>query len=314
MFSLCANIGANTGEILCDVSRGILKKSFIYNDVFGSSQYADSDTFLAALVNASKKSKYASDKLFPLPEVQDIADKSEANKEGTLGLGFKTVLLEGKPAYEIKGFAGNALLKQLRKFNNQTIRIFEFDSNNNFWGTKSGTDFMGFKAKVFFTGGKIATGQNVEEGIVTCTIAFLDTTEYFDNAYYMPITGNITSVVGLKDVELYEAAANASNAFKIGGRIATSQIGNYINLQEKYGAELADDALWVATVVATGAALTITSVANDTTNKRWTVTFDATEFGALAGGAKIKLNLAAPEVLDANDVSGIEGIEFTIDK
>ena len=57
----------------------------------------------------------------------------------SVNLGFKTVLLEGKPGYKVKLFAGADLLKRLRTFNNQTIRVIEYDSNGVFWGPTSTT-------------------------------------------------------------------------------------------------------------------------------------------------------------------------------
>jgi hypothetical protein len=306
-FSLCSNSGANTGEILCDVSRGVLKKIFIFNDGFNSTDYATATSFLAALVSGSKLSKLASGKVFPIPEAQDIQDASEANKEGSLGLGFKAILLEGKPAYKVKVFAGNSVAKQLRKFNNQTVRILEYDANDHIWGTKSGSNFVGFKAKLFFTGGKIATGQNVEEGVIEFTVSILSTSEYFDSAYYMPIDGDIEDVSGLNDVNL-SFVSKASNAYKFAVKVPTSQIGGSINVYDSFDDELAVTGAWQAfTGASFSTPLTLTSVAKDTVNKCWTVTFDSTLFTALSAGASIKVSLVAPEALDALSVVGIEG-------
>jgi hypothetical protein len=200
--SLCSSSVSNTGELGCDKSRGVLKKLFIFNGAVASADYADEATFFAKLVANSKLSKSDSNKVFVLNEAQDVADASEANKEGTLGLGFKTTLIEGKPGYKVKIFAGGDLLKRLRTFNNQTVRVVEYDSNNIAWNTKSGTSAIGFQAKLFFTGNKIATGQNVEEGIVEFTVAILSTSEYFDNAYWTNLAGhNVEDIKPLIDAQ-----------------------------------------------------------------------------------------------------------------
>src|SRR5690349_7199970 len=131
--SLCSSSVNNTGELACDKSRGIGKKFFIFNGSFDSSDYADEEAFFDALVANSKLSKSDSDKVFVLNEVQEISDASESDKEGSLGLGYKTILQEGRPAYRAKFFGGGDLLKRLRTFNNQTVRFIEFDSNNVAW-------------------------------------------------------------------------------------------------------------------------------------------------------------------------------------
>jgi hypothetical protein len=310
-FSLCSLSNANTGLIDCDISRGVLKQLFIFNGEIAEADYADTDTLLAQLVENSKLSKSAANKIFPLPEVQEVSDKSEANKEGSLGLGFKTVLLEGKPAYEMKVFAGSTLAKAMRKFNNQTVGILEYDANGRVWGTKSGTDFTGFQAKIFVTSPKMATGQNVEEGISVITVSFLSTSEYNDNAYYMPIDGNIADVVGLLDVKS-TYVSNVANVHKVKFTVPTSQIGGEINLGDLFPSDLADAALFSAKTGATyGTTLAITSVTYDSATKSYVFTFDSTAYTALTIGDKIKLIPDGPEILDAADVTGVE-IEFII--
>jgi hypothetical protein len=313
--NLCSQVGANTGEVLCDKSRSITKKLFIFNGSVLAAGYVDSDTFLAGLATKSRLSKFATEKIFPLPEVQEIADTSEANTEGTMGLGFKTVLREGKPSYSYKFFAGASLLKQLRKFNNSTVRVMEYDTNGNMWFTTSGSTILGYRAKLFFTGGKAATGAAVEEGVVTLTLSILDTTEYLDNAKFMPIEGNINDIEGLLDVDLSEPTAHVSNAHKIKVQADTSQANLKIDFYDDYSTLLASASLWEAFTGATfSTPLTITSVAADAANKAFTVTFDNTAYTALSAGAKIKLNLKAPDVLAAADVTGIEGIAVTLTK
>jgi hypothetical protein len=219
------------------------------------------------------------------------------------------------PGYSVKFFGGNALLKQLRRFNNSTIRFVEYDSSGNMWGTLSGTTFLGYRAKLFFTGGDAPTGTAVEEGVIDMTISVLDTTEYRDNAVFMPITGNVNDIVGLLDVTLSEASVHVANAYKILVQVPTSQANLKINFFDDYSTLLASASLWEAfTGVGFGTPLTLTSVAADAPNKAFTITFDNTTYTALPAGAKIKLNLKAPETLAAADVTGIEGNYITLTK
>ena len=311
-YSLCGKSVANTGELACDKSRGVLKKLFIFNGSIGANDYADETTFMNKLIANSKLSKEDSDKIFVLNEAQDLADASDANKDGSLNLGFKTVLLEGKPGYTIKFFAGGDLLKRLRKFNNQTVRVLEYDANGVVWGTKSGGAFKGFQAKLFFTGNKIATGQNVEEGVVTLSVSILSTTEYFDNNYWMETAGNVDDIQSLMDVTM-NVISVASNVFKIGLNILGSDLKGAYNIWGDYGAAIAA-LTFTAKSGAAGAALIITSVAADDTLEALTVTFDATAFAALASGTVITLIPPTPATLDTADVPNTEIIPLSIIK
>lgn len=312
-YSLCGSSVDNTGQQACDKAKGVLQQLFIFNGTIGSANYASAALFFAALVANSKLTKSATNKVFPLPTIQEIADSSEANKEGSLNLGFKTVLLEGKPGYKIKFFGGADLLKRCKTFDNQTVRIIEYDANGVFWGTKSGTNFIGYEAKLFFTGGKVATGQNVEEGVIECSVSILSASEYFKNSYWMESTGNVSDITPLIDVELY-AISHVTNVWKIGMQIAGSNLVGPYNIYDENGAAIAAQTFTAGTGTNYGTALAVTSVAADPTLKCLTVTFDSTAYGALASGAQIKLIPPTPAVLDAADITETELISVILTK
>lgn len=314
--SLCSTSVDNTGELACDKSRGVLKKLFIFNGTIPSASYADTQTFFDQLVTNSKLSKSATDKLFVLNEVQEITDSSEANKEGTLNLGFKATLQEGRPSYKAKVFAGGDLLKRLRTFNNQTIRILEYDANGVVWGTKSGTNFIGFQAKIFVSGNKIATGQNVEEGVVEITVSILSVSEYFDNAYWMetPSTANIEDVKPLVDAQL-EYVSHVSNVLKYSLKIPGSNLMEDYDVLDDYGNTIATmDAQFAGssgTTTAVGTALTITSITYDSATSTLVVTYDSTEYTAVGVSSYIRLSGPTPAQLDTADVVNLEILSVT---
>src|SRR5882724_429092 len=261
--SLCSLGLQNTGDLSCGPSRGILKKLSIFNGVLDATDYADEATLFNNLVTNSKLSKKDPNKVFILQEAQDIVDNSCANKEGTLGLGFKTTLLEGLPSYTIKIFASADELKRLRAMNNKTVRVFEHDANGLQWGTKSGANYKGFQAKLFFSGNRLATGQNVEEGVVVVTISILSVSEYLDNAYYANLSAfNIEDIKGLLDAQLRKIS-NASNVYKIAVEILGSNIVGPYNLYDDYSTLLAALSFTAGTGANYGTSLAITSVALD---------------------------------------------------
>lgn len=310
-YSLCGKSVANTGELACDKSRGVLQNILIFNGSIDSADYADEATFTAKLSALSKLSKDDSNKLFLLNEVQNLEDSSEANKEGSLNLGFKAILAEGKPGYKIKIFAGGDLLKRLRKFNNQTVRVLEYDKNGVVWGTKSGSLFKGFQAKLFFVGNKIATGQNVEEGVVEITVSILSTTEYFDNNYWAETSG--LQMSSLMDVTMIQKS-NVDNVYKIGLQIEGSNLEGAYDIWADYGSAISGTTFTAKTGVDFSTDLPVTSVAADSATGAMTVTFDTTAYTALAAGAKIKLVPPTPTVLDAADVPDTEIIPLIITK
>lgn len=310
--SLCSSSVANTGELACDKSRGILKKLFIFNGAIEAADYTDEAELFAKLVSNSKLPKSDSNKIFVINEAQDIADASEANTEGSLGLGFKAIIREGRPAYTIKIFAGADLLKRLRTWNNQTVRFLEWDANSTIWGTKSGTSFKGFQGKMFFSGGKLASGQNVEEGIVTLTLSILSTSEYFDNPYWAALTGNIEDIKPLIDVEM-AFVSNSSNVHQISMKIPGSNLIEDFNIYDDYMDAI--DALTFTAKSGAGdpaTALAITSIVKNPTLKTLAVTYDSSAYTSATGN--IKLIPPTPATCDAADITGIEILEVTYAK
>lgn len=310
--SLCAATVANTGAIQCDIAPGIPVAIFIWNDIQPITAVQGSQ-FQPFLENAAQLSKSAAGKLFLFPIIQDVADKTQSNKTGTLNLGFSTILLEGKPDYEFKVFAGQSLVPQLRKFNNQNVKILILDNHNRVWGVASGSNFTGAQVKMFTTGIGFATGQAVDEGVVTISVSYLIAAELNDAAAYGQIT-SFSNILGLIDANV-GFISNIANVYKIGITIPTAQIGQTINLGNNYSTLLANAALWVAyTGNNFATTLAITSVAYDATIGAWTVTFDSTAFGALAVGTKIQLGLVAPPTLNAANITGIEGVVTILTK
>jgi len=312
--SLCSTSVANTGELACDKSKGVLQKLFLFNGAIAEADYTTAQECFDKLVANSKLSKSDGNKVFVLNEVQEITRNSEANTEGTLGLGFKTIIREGRPAYTAKIFGGADLLSRLRTFNNQTVRIMEYDANGVLWGTISGTDFKGYQAKIFFSGGEVATGQNVEEGVIDVQVSILSVSEYKNNPVYVaiPDTANIEDVKALTDVTL-AFVSNSSNVHQISMKIPGANLIEDYNIYDDYMDAI--DALTFTALSGAGTpatALAITSIVKNATLSTLAVTYDSTAYTAATGN--IKLVPPTPTVLDAADVTGIELLSVTYAK
>lgn len=311
--SMCSTSLENTGELACDKSRGVAKKFLVYNGTLTSGDLADAATLFAAIVAKSKLTKTAAEKVFVLNEVQDVQRNAEQNVTGTLGLGFSQILREGRPAYTAKIFGGADLLKRLRQMNNQTVRVLEIDANDVLWGYKSGTTVRGFQAKLFFSGNMLATGQNVEEGVIDVGISIQSTSEYFGSAVWEDFGGyNIEDIKALIDVPLAFVSA-ASNVHQISMKVADSNMTSDYNIYDDFGTLIATlDAQFSATSSEDGA-LTITSITANSTLKTLAVTYDSTAYSAIGAGT-ITLTPPTPAQLDAADVTNVELVAVTYTK
>jgi len=312
-YSLCGTSVDNLGQQDCDKSKGVLQKVAIDLGIIAAGELVSPATFHARMVAKSKLTKSDSQKVFVLPEVQEITDASEANKEGSLNLGLKTVLMEGKPAYKFKFIGGADLLKRCKTFDNQIVRIREFDANGVWWGTKINGDSKGYLAKLFFTGGKLATGQNLEEGVIECSVSILSASEYFKNSYWVETSSseNIEDIVSLLDVKL-EYVSHVSNVLKYSMKIYGSNATGPYSIGPQVGVEIA--ALAASFSAKSGAgipatALAITSMAYDATNDLLAVTYDSTAYGTATGN--ILLTPPTPAQLDAGDVTETELLAIT---
>jgi hypothetical protein len=265
--SILGSNASNVGLILGDVSKGVIKNIAIFGGKIAAANYADASTLETFLAAASKKARSDDGKLYWLPEVQNFEDRSEQNTTGALNLGPTVMLKEGKKGYEIRVDGTSEFCKQLRKWNNKTIAILEYDSNGKLWGRRSGTDFYGYTAKIFTNQMGVASGQAPEEGIVTFTISFMSSTEYGDYSKCLNLTSVDTSIFRVQnDAPFTVGASNVSNVYKLNWRIELGEIGKYYDILEKFATEIGtDDSLFEAhTGTNYGTSLAITSVRSQT--------------------------------------------------
>lgn len=307
--SLVSTVAGNTGGISGDKKRGIPKRILIGGAAFTSSDYASSTAFDTALTAKVNLATGNSQKLYPSPEIQGVSDKTEANKESTLGsFGPKITLIEGRPAYEMDIIAGVQQEKFLRKFNGQNVPVFIVEGDGTVWGKQSGTQFIGADCLVYYTPHKYGDGSNGQTGKLS--ISFVSVADLYDSAQFVASSVGMT-VNGLNDVTISEYAAHVSNVHKIKLTIPTASPSTTLNVYDSYSTELADLTLWTAFTGATfTTALAITGVAANSANKGFDITFDSTAYTALSAGASIKINLATPDILNGptKNVTRIEGV------
>lgn len=316
VLSLCPKVGANTGPIACDVNRGMPQVMIIGGKTFAPADYATSDTFQAAFLEAITLGNSDSNKLYPFPEIVNVVNNTEADTTGTTGTGVVLKLRDGRPAYTFGVLVGSNLEKQLRKFDGATVPVFIFDDKSNVWGSVDAAgNFKGNRARIGVTGKPFDDGNSIDTAYTTVTVSFISLKQFVDFAAFVNTDFDASELEGLYDIAILEAAAHASNVYKLSPEYVNSQLGANLKMYDQYEDELAVAALWKAF---SGASLTtplaITSVAKDTALGAYTVTLDTTAYAALPALSKIKITLDEPPALKAGGVIGIEAVPLIVTK
>ncbi len=311
MFSLCGSTGNNTGAIDCDPKRGLPKGIVLGSGSFNSTDYATSASFQAAFVAKMKLATGNAQKLYPFPEIQGTNDKTDANKEGSLGYGLKFILLKGKPAYEFDMVPGTAQEQEMLKWHNKDVPVFVFDDASQVWGKKDTSgNYVGAKCKISVTAKPFEDGQNPKATKVT--ISYINTDDFEKNAWAAQTSFSIGDLIGLVDAVLSEISAHTTNVFHITADIVTTLLGKSLKVFDYFAALMANAANWSVIVDATGVTHTITSVAQNTGGKGWDLTLDNTQYTALSAGAKLRFAFADPTTLDTAGVTGVETPNYLI--
>jgi hypothetical protein len=303
--SLCGLIGANTGVIDCDVTRGNPATILFGSAIFTSSDYASNTTLKTAFLDRMKRTTGDSQKLFALPVIQGVADKTVAAKYGTYGYGLETKLLRSRPAYEFDVLAGSQLETSLIKFDGKTVPVLIFDNQSQIWGKLDpNKNFIGCKCLVGVEPRPHGDANAAKSTKIT--ISFVDGADFVENAAVFQSTFTSSDLVGLKDVYMSEPSAHASNVFKIKLKIKTNIINGDLDIYDDYAALIQPLTFTAFSGATFATSLPVTTVALDAANKALTVTLDSTAFTALSAGAQVKFVAPTPAVLDAAGVTGIE--------
>lgn len=311
MFSICGSVGNNTGAIDCDVKRGLPKGIVLGSAAFTSSDYATPASLQTSFIAKLKLATGNASKLYSFPEIQGVSDKTDANKEGSLGYGLKFILLKGKPAYEFDMVPGTAQEQEMLKWHNKDVPVFVFDDASQIWGKlDTSNNFVGAKCKISVTAKGFEDAQNPKATKVV--ISYINTDDFEKNGACAQTTFGIGDLVNLVDAILSEISAHTTNVFHITADILTTIVGKKLKVFDYFAAAMAAVGNWSVIVDATGVVHTITSVAQNASGKGWDLTLDNTQYTALAALAKLRFSFADPTTLDTAGVTGVETPNYLI--
>ena len=302
--TLCGTqVGANTGSIGCDFTRGLPKIIMLGSATFAPGDYADTATMDAAILGKLKLPTGSSQKLYPFPAIQGTTDQTEAAKFGNSGYGLRTKMAPSVPAYEFQVIAGSTLEKKLKAFDGVNTPLLIYDDKGQIWGAMNGTNYGGSVWQVSVEPHAYGDGQNQKFTLIN--ISLVEAADFVENAYAYKTSLNASSFRGLKDGQLVELS-HVTNVYKIKVKIPVSGLNQDLDVWDDYGALIAALTFTAGTGANYATPLAITSVAADNTLKALTVTFDSSAFTALASLAKIRLSSPLPAVLDAAGVTQLE--------
>ena len=314
--NLCSSVGGNTGGIGCEGKRKVPRKILAGSKQFPFSEYATPELLQAAILASINQPNGSDSKLFPFPEIGEVAETSTESTTGALALGNTRRLKKGIPGYTYTVEIGWYEYQKLLAFDGQTVPVFTFDDANQMWGyravmatpnTVNTNVWKGEMAYITVQGSGFEDGANAASGQATISVSYKSVDDFEKRGTYA-ILKNLAAgdMVGLQDVMLYEPSVHVSNVHKIAISIPLPVLGQDLNLYDQYGAILAGLTWAAATGANYGTPLTITSVTVDATNKCLTFTFDSTAYTALASNTKIRITPPTVSVLAGANMVGYE--------
>jgi len=290
----CLASSGNTGFGQCftdiGMPRGVL---FVPKGaVYSTSDIATLKAAIEAGIMADSKTQ----RIYPLNNLIDVKDNTEAPVIQTFNTGAKSVVRNGfydlTLQWENGGFC---VLYALLKSQGQNSPFLIYTDKGLLIGTDAGTADIPEQMKginpnlVYVNMFKFSDGTKVTEYSVTLNfeptqinqgIAFVDFNQDGGLSY-------LSGLSGLQNVTLKQLAAPTSTVIKIGALTACGSV----NLHDVFASELAKPAAWIVKNAANGGAITVSAVADDTADGGWSLTLTS------ATGLTVNVSLAGPTEL-----------------
>jgi hypothetical protein len=299
----------NVGVPLCDLSKKKIK-GVIFADKgvsFSGSEIASSSAFIEAV--KTKTTAARGGRVYPIWDINNFEDNTGDPATGGVGnLTTATIVVsDAVPSFSFGYNGSEARMKRMSAMAAASLDIFFVDEQFAVFGTEDSEGvFGGYSVlQAYHDTSKFIVADAVNQYRFRVTLGSI--AEYRDQSHYVLTNVGILAAKGLVNVTLSKAS-NSTNVYKID---AIADGGT--NFAELHGTAVAAMA-WTAKNLQTSAALTVTSIAYDSTLKCFTVTIDATAYGQLASGDKFQLSGPSAATLSAGSVKPFEMLSLTITK
>lgn len=304
----CQPAGGNTGVGDCSLEISKIVGFFLVSKDFALSvaNLADNASLQAALIAAATADNQT-ERIYPVHGLVEIADNTADPTEQTFGYGPSVIVQDGPYNWTFPFLRGGICLSNaLKKFNGSSIRVIFYDSNGTLFGWRVGDDLRGVPLTQFYSNpwrpntGSATMVTNVRMSFnpiyINEQLGFVKVTDFA-----------LESIEGLQNIAIKQAGVQAKPVYKV--KLFAGCAGT--DIYDQYSTEFADPDMWVATNKATGADITIISVAIDANIKGFTIILSSSDTDYPAVGS-ILLKLAPVSDLVAGGITGFEGLSLTI--
>lgn len=300
---ILTTLGTNTGKTVGDVRMGRPKHLLLTRGKeFTADQIADSASFQTALAEAMLEARTSNSKVFLFSNFREAEDNTGDPQMGTLSDGYEEVLNEVVPKYTFRQVLGAAQTQSIVDFNGWQEKIYVIDDKNQLWFIHTSTSgAKGYSVGHLYTNPpRFGNSGNINTNVTRLTFGSVE--EFKSNTGVLKLDFSVEDLANIVDVQLSEVGAASGYVFKIGAKYKYAGV----NVFSDFATALEQSDAWKATRMDTGADVTISAVADNTTTKGWDVTLASTP--TIAVGTKIKIELQAPSLL-AGLTTPVEGIE-----
>jgi hypothetical protein len=298
----------NAGVPLCDLAKGKFKGVILMDRgvVFTPAECASVATFIAAV--KTKTTAARGGRVYPIWDINNFEDNTGDPSTGGIGnLSTATIVTsDAVPTFRLGYNGSEARLKRMALMAGASLDALFVDDKFAVYGTAKGDDLGGYSVlQAYHDTSKFIVADAVNQYSFRLTLGSI--AEYRDLSRYVVTNSGIIAAVALINVQMKELS-HASNVYKI-KMIADGGT----DLEPIHGAAIAG-LTFTARNVQTGAAFTVTSVADDTALDALTVTLDSTAYTALASGDKVEILGPTAAALAAAGVKPFEFISVIITK
>jgi len=300
----------NVGVPPCDLAKKKIK-GVIFADKGVTFSGADVAS-VAAFIDAVKTKTTAArgSRVYPIWDLINFEDNTGDPSTGSIGnLTTATIVTsDAVPTFSFGYNGSEARHKTMALMAGASLDVFFVDEGFTVYGTQDADGvFGGFSIlQAYADTSKFIVADGVNQYRFRITLGSI--TEYREQSRYVVTNSGILAAVGLINIYL-RLALSATNVHEI----ETIAEGG-TNLFDVYPTILDDVTSWTAKRLDTGAAVTLTSAAQDAPNKRFEVTVDSTEWTALPSGTKVQINLTTAAALAAAGVKPYEGVAIVVTK
>jgi hypothetical protein len=299
----------NVGVPPCDMAKKKMK-GVIFADkgvTFSGPETASVAAFIAAV--KTKTTAARGNRVYPLWDLLNFEDNTGDPATGSIGnLTTATIITsDAIPAFRYGYNGTEARHKRIVAMMGATLDVFFVDQQYAVYGTEvSSGVFGGFSVlQAYADTSKFIVSDAVNQYSFRVTLGSI--TEYRDKSHYVVTNAGILAAVGLVNVVLSELS-------KTGGAVKLLAIADGgTNLEPIYGPDISA-LTWTAKNLQTGAAITVTSVADAPADNAYLVTLDSTAWAALASGDKVQIYGPTAAALGGAGVTPYEMISVIVTK